>query len=96
MEDHDAVADSVAMDALACGDDGSGHLMPEDARGGVGAGVDLLEVGAADAAGSDFDEQLAGADARDGDGLDTHVIDATIDNGAHGGRDSALHQAFRI
>ena len=33
---------------------------------GVGADVNLLEVGAADAAGGDLDQQLAGADAGTG------------------------------
>jgi len=34
-----------------------------------------------DAAGGDFDQQLAAADLRDGHGFDAHVIDAAIDYG---------------
>jgi hypothetical protein len=30
------------------------------------------------------DEQFAGAEARDGDGFEAEVIDAAIDDGAHG------------
>ena len=75
----------IAGYAFAHGDDGAGHLVAEDARGGVRAVVDLLQIGSADAAGGDFDQQLAGADGRDRDGFDAHVVDAAIDHGAHGG-----------
>ena len=54
MVDDDALAALEAGDALADGDDGAGHLVAEDAGGGVGAGVDLLQVGAADAAGGNL------------------------------------------
>ena len=81
---HDAVADGEVGDAFADADDGAGHLVAEDAGSVVRAAVDLLEVGAADAAGVDLDEHFAGADLGDGDGLDADVVDAAIDGGAHG------------
>ncbi len=62
MVDDDTFAALIASYALADGDDRAGHLVAEDARGGMGAGVDLFQVGPADAASGDLDEQLAGAD----------------------------------
>ena len=41
-----------ALDAFADGGDDAGDFVAEDAGRGMGAGVDLFEVGAADAAGS--------------------------------------------
>jgi hypothetical protein len=69
----------------ACADfcDHAGHLVAEDARGGVRAHVNFLEIRTANAAGGDLDEQLAGSDARNGDGFKTHVIDAAVNNRAH-------------
>ena len=63
--------------------------MAEDAGGGVGSGGDFFEVGAADAAGVDFDQDFAGGDFGDGDGFEADVVDAAIDGGQHGGRDFA-------
>jgi len=87
VEDHDAVANAKALDIDAGSSDDAGDFMPEDAGGRVGAGVDLLEVGAADTAGVDADEDFAAVDFRDGDGLDTDVVNASVDRGAHGGGD---------
>ena len=58
--------------------------MAEDSRRRHGAGLDFFDVGGADAAGGDFDEQFVGADARDGDGFEAQVVHAAIDDGAHG------------
>ena len=84
MVGHDAVADGEVRNACADTGDSSGHLVAEDARAGVGAGVDLFEVGAADAAGVDSKEEFAGADLRDGDGFGLDVVDAAVDGGLHG------------
>ncbi len=65
-------------------DDGPGGFVAEDARRRHGAGLDFFDVGGADAAGGDFDEQFVGADARDGDGFEAQVVHAAIDDGAHG------------
>ena len=62
----------------------AGGFVSEDARGRDGAELDFLDVGGADAAGGDADEEFAGADARDGNGFDAQVVDAAIDDGAHG------------
>ena len=84
----DAVADFEAAREDAAphrqSDDGSGGFMSEDARGRDGAVLDFFDVGGADAAGGDPDEEFAGADAGDGDGFEAEVVDAAIDDGAHG------------
>ena len=95
MEAHDAIADGEFGDACADFGDDAGHLVAEDARRGVRAHVDFLEIGAADAAGGDLDEQFAGADARNGDGLKAHVVDAAVDDGAHGGGDLGIDPKFQ-
>jgi hypothetical protein len=83
MEDHHAVPDAEVGDTCAGLDDRAGHFVSEDARGGVRAGVDLLEVSAADTTGVDLDKQFTGGDLGDGDGLDADVVYAVIDGGRH-------------
>lgn len=58
--------------------------MAEDARRRDGAIMDFFDVGGADAADGDLDQQFIRADARDGDGFEAQVVDAAINNGAHG------------
>ena len=84
VKDHDAIATAVVVDLFTdCGND-AGGFVSKDARGGVGACGNLLEVGAADAAGVDADEHLAGADRGDGDGFEADVVHAAIHGGLHG------------
>jgi hypothetical protein len=84
MVQGDAVADFEAARARAGADDGSGGFVAEDARWRDGAVLDFFDVGGADAAHGDLDEEFAGADAGDGDGFETEVVHAAIDDGAHG------------
>jgi hypothetical protein len=56
----------------------------EDARRGDGAVLDFFDVGGADAAHGDFDEEFVSADAGDGDVLQTQIVHAAINNGTHG------------
>src|SRR5262249_17413045 len=86
VEDHHAIADGEVRDAAADLNDGSGHLVSEDARRGVRAGVDLLQISTADAACVDLHEQLTYADLRHGHGLDADIVDAAIDGGGHRSR----------
>ena len=58
--------------------------MAEDARGRDGAVLDFFDVGGADATDGDLDEEFMGADARDGDGFEAKVVDAAVNDGAHG------------
>jgi hypothetical protein len=82
--------------ARADADNGARHFMTENAGGGVGAGVDLLQVRSADAAGGDLDQQFAGSDRGHGNRLDAHVVDAAIDYGAHGRGNPVGHVAFSV
>src|SRR5579871_1643369 len=96
VKDHDAFTDFVLCDAFAHGYDHSGHLMPEDARRGVGTCMNLLEVSTADAAGRNLNEQFTATDHRHRNGFDAHVVDAAINHGPHGRRNLRFHQAFRV
>jgi len=58
--------------------------MAEDARGWDGAVLDFFDVGGADAADGDLDKEFIRAEARDGDGFEAQIVDAAIDDGAHG------------
>jgi hypothetical protein len=62
----------------------AGGFVSEDARWRHGAMLDLFDVGGADATHGDLDEQFVGADAGDGDGFEAQVVNAAIDDGAHG------------
>jgi len=55
VEDHDALANLKLFDARADCGDGTRSLMAEDAWRGVRAGMNLLEIRAADAACVDLD-----------------------------------------
>jgi hypothetical protein len=46
--------------------------------------LDFFDVGGADAADGDFDQQFVCANARDGDGFEAEVVNAAINDGAHG------------
>src|ERR1039458_5918796 len=81
VEDHHAFAALKARHSLADGNDGAGDFVAKDAWRGVRTGMNLLEVGAADAAGSDLDQQFAGADVGHRYGFNAHVVDATVNHG---------------
>ena len=70
VEAHHAIAGLEFCDARADGDDGAGQFVAEDLGRLDVALEDFLDVGAADAAGGDFDENFAGADFGDGDFFD--------------------------
>jgi hypothetical protein len=74
-------------------DNRAGGFVAEDARRRDGAVMDFIDVGRADAADGDLDEQLVRANARDGHGFEAQVVDAAINNGAHGFRDGE-HTGF--
>jgi hypothetical protein len=57
--------------------------MTEDAGRRVGAGVDFLQVRAADAAGMDAKEDFARTDLGHGNGFEANVIFAPVNDGAH-------------
>ena len=59
VEDHDPVAELIIGNIVTERGDDPGGLMSKDARRRVRAGGDLLQIGAADAAGVDPDQDLA-------------------------------------
>ena len=50
----------------------------------MGAGGNLFEVGAADAAGVNANQHLAGADRWDRDSFQANIVYAAVDGGLHG------------
>lgn len=65
----------------------SSGFVSEDARGFDGAVVDFFDVGGANAADGDFDEQFVWPNGRHRDGFDAEIVDAAINDGTHGFRD---------
>src|SRR5262249_47774401 len=63
---------------------GPGDLVAEDARAGHEPFLDLLDVGAADAANVDPDKHLAGSNLRDGNLFDRQLVGPSVDRGLHG------------
>jgi hypothetical protein len=89
MVQGDAVADSEGRGARGEGRgadfyDGAGGFVAEDARGWDGAVLDFFDVGGANAAGGDFDQEFVSAKARDGDGFDAEIVGSAVNGGAHG------------
>ena len=79
--------DAEAGFATADFDDSAGSFVPEDARRRDEAVMDFFDVGRANAADSDFDEEFVWADCRNRDVFKAEVVCAAINNGAHGFRD---------
>src|SRR4029077_3080163 len=89
MEAHDAIAGLPFGDAGADSYDGTGEFVTEDLRRLDVALEDFFDVGAANAAGSDFDEDFVIADLGNGDFFDAHDSLFAVDAGAHGFGDGA-------
>ncbi len=69
MENHYPVADLETGYILAESSNDPRGFMAKDPRGGMGTGCDLLQVGAADAAGVDPNQDFSRADLGNRDGL---------------------------
>jgi hypothetical protein len=96
MVHHNPLTESETRHTLAHLNDSPGDLMTEDARRGMGAGVDFLEICSADAAGSHFDQQFPWPDGGHRHGLNAHIIDAAVDNGPHGFGNPVLNLGFSV
>ena len=96
MKDHHAIARTVAANVRANGGDGAGGFVAEDAGSGMGSGGNFLEVGAADAAGMDADENFFSANFGDRNSFRADVVHAVVDGGQHGRRDRACVRIERI
>src|SRR3989442_6551975 len=89
MKAHHAVAELPLRHVAASGYDSAGHFVAQNlGRWDVGV-VNLLDVGAANAAGGDFDQDFAVGHFRDGDFLDADDSLFAVDTGAHGLGDGA-------
>src|SRR5712691_12683962 len=96
METHDAVARHPLRYAATRCDDRAGYFMAENLRRRNVGVINLLDVGAADAAGSDFDEHFALGDFRNGNFLYADDPLFAIDTGAHGlGNGTERLQGFK-
>src|SRR5262249_53594184 len=84
MEAHDAIAELEFFHAPPHGNDGTGEFVTANLRRLDIALKDFLDVGAADAAGSDFDEHFTIADVRNRHFLDANDSPFAIDTGLHG------------
>ena len=87
METDDPVAGSESGDTCAHGDDCAGHFVPEDLWRGNETMLDLLDVGATNAAGGDADQKFSRSDFGNGDLFDDDVILAAIHRRSHDRRD---------
>ena len=90
VEHHHAIAQFVTGNIFAQSSNHSGGLMTKDARCGMGTGCDLLQIGAADAAGVDPNQDFSRADLRNRNGLQPDVINAAINCRLHGCGDGLL------
>ena len=85
VEDYDAIAGRELTHSGANRRDHSRGFVAEDARSGMRSGGDLLQVGATDAAGMDPQQQLSGADLRDGNSFEADVVYSAVNRRQHGG-----------
>lgn len=58
--------------------------MTKNPRGGVRAGVNFLQIRAANPASVDAQQEFPGSDGGDRNRFEAHVIDGAIDRRAHG------------
>src|SRR5581483_517963 len=84
VEDHNSVASREILHSNACFDDYSGGFMAKNARRRVRTCVDFLQICAANTTGMNANQNLAGANLRNGHSLDTHIVYAAIDGSLHG------------
>jgi hypothetical protein len=84
MKTHHAVAGHPPRNATAGCDYCAGYLMAKNLRRGDVGVINLLDVGAANTAGGDFDEHFAVGDFGDGDFFDANDSLFAVDTSAHG------------
>src|ERR1019366_5089656 len=84
MEHHHAIAEFVTGYIFAEGGNHPGGFMAKYPRSGMGPGCNLLQIGAADAAGVHSNQDFARTDPRDRNGLQPDIIDTAINRRLHG------------
>jgi hypothetical protein len=83
METYDTVSDAPVLDRNAHSSNGASYFVPENLRRGDEAVLDLLDIGAADAAGGHSDQDFAGRDSRDRNGFKGYASLAAVNHGEH-------------
>jgi hypothetical protein len=86
MENDDAVSALEFAHARAHGGDHSGSFMSEDARSGMGASRDFLQVGAANSAAVHTQQQFAGTDLGYRNSFQANIIHTAVNCRLHRGR----------
>jgi hypothetical protein len=86
VKNNDAIARRVFCDPIADSRDYTGSLVAVDARGRKEVVLDFLEIGVADAAALDPDQDFAAPDKRGFDGFDRDSAWATIHGRSHDAR----------
>jgi hypothetical protein len=86
MKDHDPFADAELANPFSHFRDDPRSFVTKNTRGGVGASSDLFEVGPADSAGVDSNQNLPRPDFRHRNFFHAHIVHATVHRGAHRGR----------
>src|SRR5258708_7353 len=79
----DPVADFEILQPGSDTNDGSRCFVSEDSRRRNGAMMNFLDVGGADSARGDLDEEFARAGAGHGNRFNAKLIDAAINHGPH-------------
>jgi len=85
VENYDAIAGRELTHSGANRRDHSRGFMAEDARSGMRSGGDLLKVRATNPAGVNPQQQLSGADLRDGNSLKADVVYSAVNGRQHSG-----------
>ena len=90
MENDNSVAGLKIAHTRAHRGNHAGSLVSKNARRGMRAGGDFLQIGAADSAGMHPHQQFAGADLGNGNRFQANVVHAAIHRRQHGGRNRLL------
>jgi len=96
VKDNNAVSRLEILDARSQRGYHARSFMTEDARRGVRAGGNLLEIGAADAAGVHPEQQFSRTYFGDGNRFQTDVVHAAIHGRQHSCRDGPGHGFERV
>jgi len=96
MKDHYPVTDTKFCNIVTDGSYYPRGLMAENAGCGVGSGGDFFEVGAADTAGMNPNQDLASPNLRDRNSLQPYLVDAPIYRRCHGRGDPLLPDSAKL
>ena len=84
MKNHHSIAADEPVDPRPNGDDRARSFVAEYPRGRMRAGRDFLEVGSANSAGMDLDQDFASGDLWNRNSFKANVIHAAVNRSQHG------------